>query len=131
RNDARRPITQLSLRLARPPLQRDENASRPVSRVLSEGLPLRDGHSSGTRLAPRLKQPTRAESLETGLAARASSPARPPLFGFAPGGVYRAVAIAGGRGALLPHLFTLTWRLAPPWRFVFCGTFPGVAPGGR
>ncbi len=36
-----------------------------------------------------------------------------------------------GRGALLPHHFTL----ACPWfpmrrRFVFCGTFPGVAPAG-
>src|SRR4051794_22477144 len=35
------------------------------------------------------------------------------------------------RGALLPHLFTLT---APPlrWgqRFVLCGTVPGVAPAG-
>ena len=33
------------------------------------------------------------------------------------------------RGALLPPLFTLT-RLAV-WRFVFCGTFPRVAPAGR
>src|ERR1700742_353 len=44
------------------------------------------------------------------------------------------------RGALLPHLFTLT---APSFssaasggggvgeRFVLCGTFPGVAPAGR
>ena len=36
------------------------SASRPVSRVLSGGMPFRDGHSSGTRIAPRLKQPTRA-----------------------------------------------------------------------
>ena len=34
----------------------------------------------------------------------------------------------GGRGALLPHPFTLT-RLAG--RFAFCGTVPGVAPAGR
>jgi hypothetical protein len=38
-----------------------------------------------------------------------------------------------GRGALLPHLFTLA---APKpkgvgGRFVLCGTFPGVAPAGR
>jgi len=26
-------------------------------------------------------------------------------------------------GALLPHHFTLTRR---PWRFIFCGTFPGL-----
>jgi len=36
-----------------------EIASWPVSRVLSGGLPLRDGHSSGARIAPRLEQPTR------------------------------------------------------------------------
>src|SRR6202035_3046342 len=37
------------------------------------------------------------------------------------------------RGALLPHLFTLT-RRSPGWgeggRFVLCGTFSGVAPAG-
>ena len=37
-----------------------EIASWPVSRVLSGGLPLRDGHSSGTGIAPSLEQPTRA-----------------------------------------------------------------------
>jgi len=44
------------------------------------------------------------------LAKRATSlPQRhPPLFDLAPGGVYRAVAVTGRRGALLPHLFTLT-----------------------
>ena len=31
-----------------------------------------------------------------------------PLFGFAPGGVYRAANCYQSRGALLPHLFTLT-----------------------
>jgi len=35
------------------------------------------------------------------------------------------------RGELLPRLFTLTpWR-EPTGRYVFCGTFPGVAPGRR
>ena len=36
-----------------------------------------------------------------------------------------------GRGALLPHPFTLTLGPEPLWRFAFCGTFPGVAPAGR
>ena len=31
----------------------------------------------------------------------------PPLFGLAPGGVCHAAAVAGARGALLPHPFTL------------------------
>ena len=34
--------------------------------------------------------------------------APPPLFGLAPHGVYPASADYSGRGALLPHLFTLT-----------------------
>ncbi len=35
-------------------------------------------------------------------------PTGTPLFGLAPGGVYRAAACYHPRGALLPHLFTLT-----------------------
>ena len=56
------------------------------------------------------------------------------LLGLAPGGVCRAVPVAGVRGGLLPHRFTL----APPpplrasaWRSLLCGTFPGVAPAGN
>jgi len=33
---------------------------------------------------------------------------RAPLFGLAPGGVYRAAECYHRRGALLPHPFTLT-----------------------
>ena len=40
-------------------------------------------------------------------AVRTLSP-RTPLFGLAPGGVYPAAACCHPRGALLPHLFTLT-----------------------
>ena len=35
-----------------------------------------------------------------------------PLFGLAPGGVYHAAPVAGARGALLPHPFTLTCPLS-------------------
>jgi len=38
-------------------------------------------------------------------------PSGAPLFGLAPGGVYRASPVTRGTGALLPHRFTLT---APP-----------------
>jgi hypothetical protein len=67
--------------------------SRPVSRVLSGTLQSRDGHSSGTPIARRLEQPTRA-GLETGLANRRAGPRVPPLFGLAPSGVYRAASVA-------------------------------------
>src|SRR5215510_10445856 len=54
--------------------------SRPISRVLSGGSPLRDGHSSGTPLARRLEQPTRAAAgIEPGtLRAQAASVPRRP-----------------------------------------------------
>ena len=51
-----------------------------------------------------------------------------PLFGLAPGGVYRAASCYQSRGALLPHLFTLTGRSR---RYIFCGTFHGLAPSRR
>ena len=61
-----------------------------------------------------------------------------PLFGLAPGGVYRAAGV-GRRGALLPHLFTLA---APRerglavcflWHFPWAHTpqaLPGTLPCG-
>jgi len=127
------PIVSLGTAQVRPsePIRlSEENTSRPVSRVLSEGLPLRDGHSSGTPIAGRLKQPTRVASLKTDLASRAwrARPATPIWFcsrwGLPCRCRYRP------RGALLPHPFTLT-SAQRPWRFAFCGTVPGVAPGGR
>lgn len=49
------------------------------------------------------------------------------LLDLAPGGVYLADAVTRTTGGLLPRLFTLTVAR----RFVFCGTVPRVAPGGR
>src|SRR3546814_7357623 len=54
---------------------------------------------SRRRIAPPLMQPTRATS-------RNVAP-MPPLFGLAPGGVYRAACRCRRRGALLPHPFDL------------------------
>lgn len=70
--------------------------SRPVSRVLygpvdPRGSPGRGGHSSGTAVAGRLEQPTRATGLKKAVRDRSRVP---PLFGFAPGGVCRAVRVA-------------------------------------
>ena len=47
-------------------------------------------------------------SLATYPGARAGQPSNAPLFGLAPGGVYKAFPITRETGALLPHLFTLT-----------------------
>src|SRR5580704_535607 len=51
----------------------------------------RDGHSSGTPVARRLEQPTRAADPDIDPEDRSSAP---PLFGLAPGGVCRAVPVA-------------------------------------
>ncbi len=56
---------------------------------------------------------------------------RTPLFGLAPGGVYHAAACYQPRGALLPHLFTLTGAQRALRRLVFCGTFHGLSPSRR
>src|SRR6058998_3447039 len=91
----------------------------PISRVLSDfsvatislGRPLPDASSNlpGSRVR------------------RAASS---PLFGLSPGGVYQAGGVTASAGALLPHRFTLASDRSPR-RFVFCGTFPGIAPAGR
>jgi hypothetical protein len=108
------------------------SVSWPVSRVLFGDLHLRDGHSSGTPIAKRLVQPTRVRGLKTGSMPDVATRMRSLLFGLAPGGVCRAAAVTSTRGALLPPRFTLTARdLRRGRRFVFCGTFPRVAPGGR
>jgi len=90
------------------------NASRPVSRVLyGRGLsPRRDGHSSGTPVAGRLEQPTRATRPTD------EAPQRPKAKRIAP---IRSCSRRGlpcrrrcrPRGALLPHPFTLTLAVGP------------------
>ena len=75
-----------------------------------------NNHSSGCCVAAHLKQPTREPTRTTSFAC-----ANVPLFGFAPGGVYRAVACCHRRGALLPHHFTLTGAFARR-RYIFCCT---------
>ncbi len=67
-------------------------------------FPARDGHSSGTPIAERLKQPTRAVWSGERLEAEASAP---PLFGFAPGGVYHATTVASRAVGSYPTLSPL------------------------
>src|ERR1043166_4183551 len=55
----------------------------------------RDGHSSGAAVARRLQQPTRAAGPDGPENAKVSLGSAPVLFGLAPGGVCRAVSIAG------------------------------------
>jgi hypothetical protein len=63
--------------------------------------------------------------------ARRAEHSAPPLFGLAPGGVYRAASVAGGAVRSYRTVSPLPLRVAPRGRSHFCGTFPGVTPGGR
>src|SRR4029079_17797223 len=84
-----------------------EITSRPVSRVLSEGFPLRDGHSSGTPIAGRLEQSTRVAGLKTDLAPRFRAHPATPICSCSPWGL-PCRRRCRRRGALLPPPFTLT-----------------------
>ena len=88
----------------------------------------RDGHSSATPVARRLKQPTRTAT-RTRVGAHAPLPS---LFGLAPGGVCRAAAVAGSavRSYRTVSPLPRPTRNAPR-RSALCGTVPGVAPAGR
>src|SRR5690606_32877635 len=89
--------------------------SRPVSRVLS-GTVIHLGRTS--------------PFASSGLPGNRAGHAIVPLFGLAPSGVCPAATRCRTRGALLPHLFTLT-RGNPRRRYVFCGTFRRLAPPRR
>ena len=113
-------------------------ARRAATRSGKEGEPadkpgsVVGSHSSGASVTARLLRPTRERPRAAG---RGTWPLA-PLFGLAPGGVYRAAACCHRRGALLPHLFTLAARPGGNprlrvRRFVFCGTFRGLAPPRR
>jgi hypothetical protein len=67
-----------------------KNARWPVSRVLSLGKTPLDGHSSRTFVAERLTRPTRAAGWKPACTVET---AQLPLFGLAPGGVYRAAPV--------------------------------------
>jgi hypothetical protein len=73
---------------------RARRVRQPVSRVLSPppDRATGDGHSSGAAVAGRLARPTRTTGPETDLPAAAGASS---LLGLAPGGVYRAAAVAG------------------------------------
>ena len=93
---------------------------RPVSRILSKGLPPMDDHSSGRPVA---KAPQAANPDRGGEAPRMRS-----LFGIAPGGACHATPVAGGAVGSYP---TVSPLLRQAERFVFCGAFRRIAPPGR
>ena len=99
-------------------IDRAGRMSQPIRRVLfrircgSGG-----GHPSRPHVAARLKRPTRALD---------GKPHR-ALSGLAPGGACRAASVA--RSAVVSYTAVSPLPLAR--RFIFCGAFPRVTPGGR
>src|SRR6202165_122507 len=100
-----------------PHFQRYQPACKPVfvgHRLLAQTI--RDGHSSGTTFARCLEQPTRTASLTSpcGVVALSSEHSRVavPIRSCSRCGLPSRFRCRT-RGALLPHLFTLT---APPFR---------------
>ena len=107
--------------------------SRPVRRVLcpSRRGASGGGHPSRPAVAGRLQRPTRRLGRAALKRLRRSPPRGGDPLGLAPGGVYLATPVTRSAGGLLPHRFTLTAAVMPPWRSVFCGTVPRVTPGCR
>jgi hypothetical protein len=85
----------------------------------------RDGHSSATPVARRLKRPTRM----TGPDRPAAQGCAPFLFGFAPGGVCRAVCVAANAVRSYRTFSPLPRKYATPrGGLLLCGTVPELAP---
>ena len=117
-------------------IEATEAVRRPVSRVLSPAFRGADGWPfiwDARCRTPRATYPDGgAETRLTGLVLRPGRPAVPTWSCSRWGLPCRPRR--RGRGALLPHPFTLAC-LRPlrgfGGRFAFCGTFPRVAPAGR
>ena len=100
--------------------EKTELAYKPDSvRIPTRKGGVRGSHSSGPPVARRLVRPY--PGAKDGPSA--------PLFGLAPGGVYKAPAVTDGPGELLPHRFTLTPALAGAVYFLL--HFPRLATGRR
>ena len=113
------------------PTLRMKSASRPVSRVLyGAGCPARDGHSSGTIVADRLEQPTRAT--RAGNAPATVARRHRPYSVLLPVGFAVPRPLPAARCALTAPFHPYpSKRGGLARRFAFCGTVPGVAPAGR
>ncbi len=103
----------------------------------------RDDHSSRSRIAPGLKQPTRGSERRALANAMHTGRASPPLlFGLAPRGVFRAPSVATRAVGSYPTFSPLPNALEPMKasprfcrgpaagceshrRYIFCGTFRG------
>ena len=120
------PCADRSAKIGENPSRGEErSASRPVSRVLYGGLSptWRPFVWDARCRTPRATNPGDWSGKDW----NSFEPA-PPLFGLAPGGVCRAVPVAGSAVGSYPTVSPLPGTR--PGRFHFCGTFPEVALAG-
>jgi hypothetical protein len=88
-----------------------------------------DDHSSRARVAANLKQPTRVASRKLLRAQSLHPGAGHPYSVLLPVGFSVALEpLPARRCALTAPFHPYLWQAR--WRFVFCGTIPGVAPAG-
>ena len=116
-----------SHRIPGPVRQQRFRRSRTVSRILSRGPHAETHRSAGAAIPLAPPSLTGSSNLPGGLGRAALG--RLPIWSCSVRGL-ACRPPCGGRGALLPHLFTLTTRRGA-WRYVFCATFLQVAPTGR
>ena len=109
---------------------------RPISRILSRGLPLMDDHSSDHAVTDTATaaNPDLLERKKLRRHARRHRSTR-SLFGVAPGGACHAAAVAsravGSYPTVSPLPANAPRRTLTDRRFIFCGAFRRVAPPGR
>lgn len=81
-------------------------------------------HPSGYIVAEYLKRSTR--TLQRAAVKHVRSSTRREAFDLAPSGVYQATAVTDNTGALLPHLFTLTTKVAVCFLWHYPAGHPGL-----
>src|SRR5262249_21375060 len=91
---------------------------------------MRDGHSSGTPVARRLKQPTRTAGFGPIPKQRVCTTSRRPYSVLLPVGFAVPLASPPARCALTAPFHPYRGQRNTPRRYVFCGTVPGFAPAG-
>ena len=112
----------------RAPLVSRQPAYKPGSGWPADNARRRDGHSSGTPVTRRLKQPTRTAG--SGHDPEAFAPRRPYSV-LLPVGFAVPPALPPARCALTAPFHPCRGLRNAPRRSVFCGTFPRLAPAGR
>ena len=114
----------------RAPLVSRQPAYKPGSGGPANGVRRRDGHSSGTPVTRRLKQPTRTAGSGHRSRSSLARVSHRPYSVLLPVGFAVPPALPPARCALTAPFHPCRGKRNAPRRSVLCGTFPGLAPAG-